>query len=281
MTGQDFLTQQGSSSNTCSSTFEGTVYYLQRSILLLAADLVIGPQDKTHGRRSCRIIVAYQNPFRVEFCDQAAITTQAIVLDANSGISNLVGHGSDIALLDFTPATEGYDCTKKFLQEQRYKEFDPELLSDFRAEFIAGQQGSIKPTRVEQLLSLGVERVTGEKPETKPIDSRVFNALQIINTLPLNQINLELLASSCHLSKDRFRHLFKESMECSVMQYARQTAVWRTLKKMDAGMPMVEAALLVGFHDVSHFYHAYSDLFGVSVSERNNPRRFRRVRCFN
>ena len=35
------------------------------------------------------------------------------------------------------------------------------------------------------------------------------------------------------------------------------------------------------FHDVSHFYRVYSDMFGISLSERSNPRKFRRVRCFD
>ena len=113
-------------------------------------------------------------------------------------------------------------------------------------------------------------------------DPRVITALEMIDTLPLTEICLEVLSKAVNLSPDRFRHLFKEATGCTVSQYARQTALWRALNLItEEAYTITAASHALGFHDVSHFYRVYSDMFGISLSERSNPRKFKRVRCFN
>lgn len=263
------------------SGFEGVVYYRARSILLLAPTLFIGPGDKTHKRKCIRLIVGCRAPVRAGFDDGRSIQGRILLVGDSAGLCEIEGIAADVALLDFTPATAEYQALNQYLAGRNCLELDFAPFAELAPQFQAGQDGSIECRQLGELLEQTVMKVIGSRVTPLEYDSRIMRALRIIDELPLADISLSVLSRAVNLSADRFRHLFKEGTGCTVSQYARQTALWRALNLITRqGYTITAASHALGFHDVSHFYRVYSDLFGISLSERSNPRKFRRVRCF-
>ncbi|MBA57141.1 MAG: hypothetical protein CMK89_22055 [Pseudomonadales bacterium] len=264
------------------SGFEGVVYYRARSILLLAPTLFIGPGDKTHKRKCIRLLIGCRGPVRAGFDDGRSIAGRVLLIGNDSGLCEIEGVAADVALLDFTPATAEYQALEQYLAGRSSLELDFAPFAELAPRFQAGQDGSIECRQLGELLEQSVMKVIGTQVAPLQYDSRIIRALRIIDELPLGDISLGVLSRAVNLSADRFRHLFKEGTGCTVSQYARQTALWRALNLITRqGYTITAASHALGFHDVSHFYRVYSDMFGISLSERSNPRKFRRVRCFD
>ncbi|MCK5790458.1 MAG: helix-turn-helix transcriptional regulator [Ketobacter sp.] len=262
--------------------FEGVVYYRTRSILLLAPSLVIGPGDKTHKRNSIRLLLGGRGPVQLDFENADAVSGRALLVAADSGLCSIDGPLADVALLDYAPASAEYAALDNYLGGRSVVQLDAELFADLLPQCRAGQDGSMSCDQVLTLLQTAVFRITGTEITPLEYDPRIVKALQMIEELPLADISLEVLSKAVNLSPDRFRHLFKETTACTVSQYARQTALWRALNLItQQDYTITAASHALGFHDVSHFYRVYSDMFGISLSERSNPRKFKRVRCFS
>lgn len=261
--------------------FEGVVYYRARSILLLAPTLEIGPGDKTHKRQSIRLLIGCNGPVHLEFEEGGAVTGRALLVAAQSSLCNISGPEAEVALLDFTPLTEEFVALEQVLAGQVCRELDVELFADLIPRFRSGLDGSLCCDELVELMQQAVFQVTGTQLTPLQLDPRIIKTLTMIEELPLADICLDVLSKAVNLSPDRYRHLFKEVTGCTVSQYARHTAVWRALNLItQQDYTITAASHALGFHDVSHFYRVYSDMFGISLSERSNPRKFRRVRCF-
>lgn len=262
--------------------FEGVVYYRARSILLLAPSLVIGPGDKTHKRNSIRLFLGGKGPVQLDFDNAESVSGRALLVAGNAGLCNINGPDANVALLDYAPASAEYTALEKYLGSRQVMELDAELFEHLMPALMAGQDGSLSCDQLQELQQSAVFTITGTQLSPPKYDPRILKALQMIETLPLAEISLEVLSNAVNLSPDRFRHLFKETTACTVSQYARQTALWRALNLItQQDYTITAASHSLGFHDVSHFYRVYSDMFGISLSERSNPRKFKRVRCFN
>lgn len=262
------------------TTFEGTVYYRQRSVLVLAPSFVAKPDDRTFRRKSVRLLLGCSKPFRVEFTTGETLETRAALIAPGAGCCRIYGEDADIALFDFAKATPEYQATEQLLLDLPYRSLDLDDFLPWLPTLIADQQGALANHEIIQLMTTMVETLTGAPLPTLSVDSRVAQALQLIEALPLDEITLARLAPAVKLSAERFRHLFKESTGINVSTYARQLAVWRALEAIEKGITITQASHQAGFYDVSHFYRAYADLFGVNLCEKNNVRKFRRVRYF-
>jgi len=262
--------------------FEGVVYYRSRSILLLAPSLEIGPGDKTHKRRSIRLVIGCKKPVTLEFEGGGVLKGEALLVGPDAGLCNISGPDAHVAILDFAPVLAEFEALDQFLGGSPVKELDVGQFSALIPRLIEGQDGSLGCDELVEIMQSAVFLVTGTQLSPLEYDPRIIKALNIIEELPLASICLDVLSKAVNLSPDRFRHLFKETTGCTVSQYARQAALWRALNLITQQEYTITAASHeLGFHDVSHFYRVYSDMFGISLSERNNPRKFRRVRCFN
>lgn len=260
--------------------FDGTVYYRQRGVLVLAPSFVALPNDRTFRRDSIRFLLGCTHPFLVEFANGVTLQTRAALIAPWSGCCRIVGENADIALFDFAKASPEYQATESLLVE---KPFLAARVDDYLAwlpTLIEGQGGTLTPIDVNRLITDIVETLTGIPLQALSVDHRITHTLQQIETLSLSEITLKSLAPAVNLSKERFRHLFKESTGVNVSTYARQMAVWRALEMIEKDISITEASHAAGFYDVSHFYRAYVDFFGVNLCEKNNRRKFRRVRYF-
>ncbi|MEE2730577.1 MAG: AraC family transcriptional regulator [Pseudomonadota bacterium] len=264
------------------SGFEGVVYYRARSILLLAPTLCIGPGDKTHKRKCIRLLIGCRGPVKVGFGEGQTLEGRVLLLGDDISLSDIEGIAADVALLDFSPATAEYLALFQYLAGRPCATLEMGPFEHLVPRLQAGQDGSLQCRELGELQQEAVMQVTGMEVAPLDYDSRIVKALRMIDEMALGDISLSVLSRAVNLSADRFRHLFKETTGCTVSQYARQTALWRALNLItQQGYTITAASHALGFHDVSHFYRVYSDLFGISLSERSNPRKFRRVRCFD
>lgn len=269
-----------SSDASIATAFDGTVYYRQRSVLVLAPSFVAKPGDRTFRRQSVRLLLGCSNPFLVEFSNGESLETRAALIAPWAGCCRIQGENVDIALFDFAKASPEYQATESLLLDMPYLSLDLDVFLPWLPSLIAGQQGTLANDDVVRLMTAMVETLTGAPLPTLRVDPRIAQALQLIETLPLDEITLARLAPAVNLSAERFRHLFKESTGINVSTYARQLAIWRALEAIESGVSATEASHQTGFYDVSHFYRTYADLFGVNLCEKNNVRKYRRVRYF-
>lgn len=263
------------------ASYEGAVYYRARSILLLAPTLNIGPKDNTHKRKSIRLLIGCRLPVSTGYENGERLEGRAILINDHAGLCDIRSHLADVVLVDVMPATPEYVSLSAFLGGKRYRQLDSTLFSELFPRFLDGQDGSLRTGEVAAIISRCAELVTGTRPKPLQFDSRIERALELMEQLPLTEIDLKRLSKEVHLSTDRFRHLFKEATGSTVSQYARNAAMWKALKLIEENYTNTAASHSAGFHDASHFYRVYMELFGVSLCERSNPRKFRRVRCFN
>lgn len=81
------------------------------------------------------------------------------------------------------------------------------------------------------------------------------------------QLTLQGIADTFHLSKDYCNRLFHTATGMTVMQYVRYLRVLHAKQLLAEGMPATEAAAAVGFNDYSSFFRAYRSLTGRSPSD--------------
>lgn len=260
--------------------FTGTVYYRQRGILVLTPTFVVPAEDRTLHRPVIRVMLAGSGNFALEFPDGRRVEARALMTSPLMERGDILAENVDFALFDFAVASPEYVALQPLLESRDLRLLDPALFAHLMPTLKAGQAGTLTCTEVTQLAAEVVQILTGRRPAPLEFDARVMAALDLIEQLPLAEIKLPRLAQAVNLSPDRFRHLFRASTGATVSQYARSTAVWRALMLLSDNRSITEASHAAGFHDVSHFYRAYADLFGISLSEKNNIRKFRRVRCF-
>lgn len=82
-----------------------------------------------------------------------------------------------------------------------------------------------------------------------------------------NDLNLDELASSMHLSTSRVQHLFLSELGVSykrLQHWVRFRGAMRQFEKLNS---LTDAALECGFSDSSHFSNAFKSMFGVSARD--------------
>ncbi len=259
----------------------GTVYYRPHSLLLLAHSLFIGLEDKTLNRKSFRLILSGSGNFKLTIANQEVLHTKAVLLSPTIGAFEISALEEDVALFDFTIRSPEYPGLKRLLQNS--DRLLPEAESFHRLQDLLkeGQRGSLTTDDVKWLMSQAYQALTGQEPAPLAYDPRVADTINRIESLPLADISLVALANAVHLSPDRLRKLFKQQTGSTFSQYARASALWRAMKLLDQQVSATEIAHQIGFHDAAHFYHAFTDQFGISLSDKLNQRKFHRVRCDN
>lgn len=262
-------------------SFEGTVYYRQHSVLVLAPTFVAAKGDRTHRRPSVRCMIGCSGSFTVETADGTRLSTQALLMAPEAHMVSIEARDVDFALFDFAVASAEYLALQPLLQQNPLQPLDLKMFDALLPRLRHGQQGELSCAELRTLMQTVVETLTGQPVPPLKLDERVMQVMQLIDTLPLTEAKLPRLAAAAHLSTERLRHLFKKVTATTPTQHARSVAVWRVLALLeDQGITVTAASHEAGFHDVSHFYRAYADLFGINLCEKSNVRKYRRVRCF-
>jgi len=103
-------------------------------------------------------------------------------------------------------------------------------------------------------------------------DNFVIN--RILKHLHLNiesQISLKKLANEVNLSEGYISDCFKKHMGITIMKYAKKIRIDRgKVLLVTTNNSILEIALILGFHDQSHFHKVFKSFTGLSPSEYRN-----------
>ena len=77
------------------------------------------------------------------------------------------------------------------------------------------------------------------------------------------------LAAKLYVSGSTVSHLFKQKMGVSLYRYVTQRRLIAAKPLIEAGLPLEDVCLRVGFADYSGFYRAFKQKYGIS------PRQYR------
>lgn len=89
-----------------------------------------------------------------------------------------------------------------------------------------------------------------------------------IHITPSQKFDWNLCAAKCHLSRDRFNHVFREHTGASPESYRIKVLMDRSKVLMgDFGMSIGECAETLGFYDVSYFCKRFKKEYGISPGE--------------
>ena len=104
--------------------------------------------------------------------------------------------------------------------------------------------------------------------DTIKAKSRLYSVLDDIHTNVGSDIDWNVWAEKCYMSRDRFNHFFRECMGTSPEQYRIRVCMERAkLLLCDFGLSVSECAEALGFHDVSYFCRRFRREFGVSPGQ--------------
>src|SRR5205823_8463557 len=104
-------------------------------------------------------------------------------------------------------------------------------------------------------------------------DARVARVMELVEASPFGGVSVAALAREVGLSESRLRDLFRRDLGCRLSQYMRWVAAWKAVGLWQQGMKFTDVAHAVGFHDLAHADHAFTEIFGLSPSEVTDPRR--------
>jgi AraC-like DNA-binding protein len=155
---------------------------------------------------------------------------------------------------------------------------DPALYESIRQLHIAIETSPLmleRETRLLWTLTELISRHASWQPEPKRsrVDDRVITqAKAYIDDHYGENIALETLAATVHMSAFHFSRMFRERVGLPPHTYLTQVRINRAKMLLDAGLPAVEVALETGFAQQSHLNRAFKRIVGVTPGQYSKNR---------
>ena len=109
-------------------------------------------------------------------------------------------------------------------------------------------------------------RITGiEKSRAKDPMLRARLLLEEHATLSVEQV-----AERCEMNYNTFRKQFKKAFGCSPVQYRIRYRITVAKQFLEAGLPVSEIAITLGYPDIYSFTHQFTSVTGQSPTEYRN-----------
>jgi len=134
---------------------------------------------------------------------------------------------------------------------------DPVLFRQLEKVFHGGSATSLK----------GLVQYATRPYEGKRIERNFGLIDEIIESRSAEVIDTEWLAKQFHLSLFHFIRLFKQAKGITPQAYIMLYRLSQTKKLLLENIPLADIAYQFGFHDPSHFTHAFKKYFGVTPSQ--------------
>lgn len=242
------------------------VHLWQRSFLLQIDSLSIGRQSKHQKRLSASLFIAHRQPFRVAVNNEPALECQVAILGPGAVRCSLQACDSDLTLLDVGLATPAYRTLVKSIPLNGLRQIVG-AEADALLALVGSDFARTKNCQsAEELARTAIALLCHNDTAMVTWDTRVERALAIIDHLPFDAISAHLLATQAYASESHLRDLFRNELGCSPSQYIRWVNMWKVIMYWQAGQSLTCAASEVGFHDLAHFYHVFTDSIGLSPS---------------
>ena len=241
---------------------KGVLHAWPHGFLLTAPTFRVDRGTCPTRRPSIRIMLSELSPFEVEFSDGSRISTKAVLMSEKTRRRRIIASNSNFVLFDFAASTPEYAALHPLIANQQIVHLENRRLRRLLSGIARTASGELSGEELKQLRHGLVLAISGTRPEEPPLDARVTAALELIHTLRLEDISLPLMAASLHLSPERLRHLFKKQIGHPVSHYARAAAIRKALVVWSKNQTLTDLAQQVGFHDASHFNHAFREMLG-------------------
>lgn len=239
--------------------------YCFRPNLLMWPDktLLFGPLRELtlHSMGSITINVGLYQPFSMNNSNGPPISYSCAIIPAGFK-HELNGNGNIVASLIIEKNSVLFESLKKqfsFHSSSITNINDDMWISIFRMIY------EEKPTKSEIDRLLNELLLVDYEPKIN-LDSRVEQAMTIIQLSPNSILTQEDLASSVSLSSSRFRHLFREQTNIPFRSYRIWQRVLSAIKTLHQVDNLTHAAMEAGFTDSAHFHHCFKNSLGVNPS---------------
>lgn len=253
-----------------------TLYYWPCSLILLARTLVL---DRSTSPLCATLRIACGEPYEIEVNGQT-LRTRASLVAPGARRNRVTAIDSRVALFYIPIDTTRLAQVKQMLGTQELINLPIEQFAHLLPAIESASRGELSPADARSLMDHTVAALIGEPLEPRqPMDPRVRKVIQVLGTVPLNEIDSDALCAQVHLSASRLRALFKAETGCTIQQYARWLAVWRACFLWRRGLSFTAIAAEAGFHDLSHVDHAFTEVFGISPTQVIDTRSVDLINC--
>jgi len=124
---------------------------------------------------------------------------------------------------------------------------------------------------IDSYLRVIISQLRYSEQNNKNSPKNLFYLHDIISDIHINptqKFNWNACAAKCHLSRDRFNHVFRVHTGVSPESYRIKVLMERSRILMgDFGMSVGECAEALGFYDVSYFCKRFKKEYGISPGE--------------
>lgn len=142
----------------------------------------------------------------------------------------------------------------------------PELLNQLKS---TGSAELTEALFVTQKLLINLHREDIRRYESNT-DAIIAGAKEMLFYRSNENISLEKIAASFHISYEKFRKLFKEKVGISPIQYRLQSKFHLAERLLSEGLPIKMVAAEVGYNDPFTFSRQFKKYMGVSPSGFKN-----------
>lgn len=102
---------------------------------------------------------------------------------------------------------------------------------------------------------------------TAAYHEKVIDAITYIQEHLTEEINVDVLAGQCYVSKYYLMRQFKEATGYSIHQYINEKRIQAARKMILSGIPASQACYECGFHDYSTFARRFKTIVGTAPSK--------------
>jgi AraC-like DNA-binding protein len=255
------------------------VYHGQRRFLMLTPTYMVDRSSRPYRRLSATLILGCSAPLLLDAGERQPFETRAVLIGPNVVRRRTMGQNCDVAMFDFPVVSSEYRAISSILEHDPIVELDFKRCEALLPRLSDASRNTVDSTTINSLFADAIEALSGHSPVANQIDPRITKALRLIDKLEFDQVGLESLGQSLHLSKSRLSHLFKQETGFSIAQYARWVAVWKTTERWSQGRKLTDVAHEVGFYDQAHLHRAFNEVFGWNPSVAIDPAEVTLIRC--
>lgn len=256
-----------------------TIYYGSRRFLLATPSFALERMHQPHRHLMTTLLIARKAPFHLELADGTSVTANAALVAPKIPRRRLIAQDSDLIVLGMPIQSPEFIALQPVFGGASICVLNEDRISALRDVVDAAAAGVTSEDAMKQLFFGVAERISGNTPKERRLDTRVVAAMTELEQLPLCDVSLDALARRCALSASRLRHLFKDELGTTVGHFARWIAVWRAALLWKRGLTLTEIAHAAGFHDLSHMNRSFGEVFGFSPSVLIDRRAVTLVRC--